>query len=181
MTRLHRIFIVPALLGIVLGFTALHFGAGSASAQVDAASVTCPSGWPGPCTITLNVPLGPDSSITATMPDGSSMTVNCPDGCAAGAAFTFDASSTQTYVTPQQVYARGDCDDGYIPAQFGCSAAFVSVNPVYTSTTSFVPSYVSVAAYAPPERCNDLFWQGVRPRFDRDDLMPHEWDDFGHC
>jgi hypothetical protein len=137
MSRLRHWLILPIVLGVALGFTALQLGSGTASAQYygpGGATVSCPGGWPGSCTIMLSAPVPPGTTISATMPDGSTVTINCASGASAGDVFMINGSAA-AYATPQLVYSS-----------YSYTPAYISVIPVY-STYYTTPSYSYAPAY----------------------------------
>lgn len=161
MHRLRRLVTAPLLLGLVLGVVGFHAGAPTAAAQSNAVSISC-SNWPGVCTILVNYPIGVGNSASVTLPDGSLLTLGCPNGCAAGAQYSitvpFSTYSTAQWISPTGAacsmypypYAYPYVNGYTYPAPFGCAPALVSVTPYVFTPTYVTPAYMTHTTYAPP-------------------------------
>lgn len=137
MYSLRRLLVVSLVLGVVFGLGSLQAGVHTAAAQAVTATVTC-SGGGGTCTVTLNASIAAGGSVTVTLSNGSSITINCPSGCAAPSQYTVTMGAGSAVVPGNQ------CVNGSVPGPYGCTAAYIPYIGAYTP-----PVYIPVPTYLP--------------------------------
>jgi hypothetical protein len=176
MSRWRRIYILPAVLALALGFMGLSGGLASAqyySPYGNAATVNCP-GWPSSvCTVTLNQYISPGQSVQVTLPDGQTVvTVNCTNGCFPNQTFSVTVTPSLLANGIQQYVTAGNCVNGSYATNYGCTSAYLSIpatnfgyaTPTYstpTYSTYYPPTYIQPPAFYPrtPTYVNGYWWQ----------------------